>query len=815
MKILKFGGTSVGSVDAINQVISIVKQIQCEKGSPVVVCSAMGGVTNQLIALAELAQSNEDRSALFHQLLERHLKTAEALLGEAHTLRNDFMSLFARLENLLSGIAAVGELSARTRDLVMSFGEQLSCKLVAACLNKVDLKSIYTDSRNLVITDNRYGNATVNEDITYNNIRQWYQSLSDVVPVVTGFLGSNAQGQTTTIGRGGSDLTAAIFGAALSADEIQIWTDVDGFMTADPRLVRNAFTLPELSYKEAMELSFFGAKVIYPPTMIPAIARKIPIVIKNTFNPEHPGTAILPQSKKNGKLIKGISSINRVSLINVEGGGMVGLRGFGGRLFGALAEAGVNVILITQASSEHSISFAVAPDDTEAALEAICSHFAFELQIRKIDPPTAERDMSILAVVGENMRRTRGLSGKLFQALGRSGVNVVAIAQGSSELNISVVIAASDLAKALNAVHDQLFLSPHKSLNVFLIGTGNIGRELLAQMASSADYLQHEQHVRLRLMGLANSRRMMLSEGSSFNYEHWQNLMHEQGESADLERFAGRIIAMNLPNCIVVDNTSSGDVVKYYELLLRNNVSVVACNKLGASGTQEQYDRLKRTAREAGVDFLYETNVGAGLPVIKTMADLLASGDRFLRIEAILSGTISFIFNNYQGGRTFASVVLEAQQKGFTEPDPRDDLSGMDFRRKVLILARETGLKLEIEDIETQAILPETCLKAHDVNAFYLELEQAEAYFAGLLHEAESKGKKLRYIGLIADGKASIRLQMVDSRHPFYNMEGSDNIIAFTTTRYHNNPLVVKGPGAGAGVTAAGVFADVLRVGYK
>lgn len=815
MKIIKFGGTSVGSVEAIKQVVSIASQSQSENGKLVVVCSAMGGVTNQLIALAELAQANDDRTALFHQLVKRHMETAEALLSDSHALRSDLMGHFARLENLLSGIAAVGELSARTRDLVMSFGEQLSCKLVAACLAEAELKSLYTDSRALVITDSRYGNAIVNEEITYSNIRNWYHQFSNVVPVVTGFIGSNAHGQTTTIGRGGSDLTAALFGAALEAEEIQIWTDVDGFMTADPRLVRNAFTLPELSYKEAMELSYFGAKVIYPPTMIPAIARNIPIVIKNTFNPGHPGTTILPSPGKNGKLIKGISSISRVSLINVEGGGMVGLKGFGGKLFGALAEAGVNVILITQASSEHSISFAVAPDDTDAALEAIRLRFAFELETKKIDPPTAERDMSILAVVGENMRHTRGLSGKLFQALGRSGVNVVAIAQGSSELNISVVIAAADLAKALNAVHDQLFLSPHKSLNVFVVGTGNIGRELLAQMASSASYLQNELHVRLRLMGLANSRRMTLSEGSSLDPAQWQKLLNEQGEPADLERFAGSIIDMNLPNCIVVDNTSIPAVVEHYEKLLRSNVSVVACNKLGASGSQEQYDRLKRTAREAGVDFLYETNVGAGLPVIKTMADLLASGDRFLRIEAILSGTISFIFNNYHSGRSFASVVCEARERGYTEPDPRDDFSGMDFRRKVLILARETGLKLEMEDIELQPILPEACIAAPDVEAFYQELEKAEAHFAGMLQQAGSQGKKLRYIGLIAGGKASISLQMVDSQHPFYNMEGSDNIIAFTTDRYHSNPLVVKGPGAGAGVTAAGVFADVLRVGYK
>ncbi|HMM12391.1 MAG TPA: bifunctional aspartate kinase/homoserine dehydrogenase I [Bacteroidales bacterium] len=815
MKVLKFGGTSVGSVEAIRKLTKIVSEGVSNGDQPLVVCSAMAGVTNELIDLATLARDQHNYTAGFQQLVSKHMDASESLLNNGQSLRAEMMAYFARLENLLSGIGAVGELSARTLDLVMSFGEQLSCKLVAECLSEAGMKAEYTDSRQLLISDSRYGNAAVLEEVTYRNIRQWYTAIGDAVPVVTGFIASNAQGQTTTLGRGGSDLTAAIFGAALHASEIQIWTDVDGFMTADPRLVRNAFTLPELSYKEAMELSYFGAKVIYPPTMIPAIARKIPILIKNTFNAGHPGTSIVPQPSANGSLIKGISSINRVSLINVEGSGMVGLKGFGGRLFGGLAEAGVNVILITQASSEHSISFAVAPDDTTPALEAIRKTFEWEISTKKVEPPTADEQLSILAVVGENMRRTRGLSGKLFQALGRSGVNVVAIAQGSSELNISVVISADDLAKALNAVHDQLFLSPYKSLNLFIAGTGNIGRELLNQIAASKKYLQDELHINLRLMGIANSRRMLLAGDQSLVPDQWQELLQHDGKPADIESFVGHIISRNLPNTIFVDNTSSEKVVEQYEALLRNNVSVVACNKLGASGTQEQYDRLKRTSRSSGVDFFYETNVGAGLPVIKTMTDLLASGDRFLRIEAILSGTISFIFNNYRAGRTFASVVREAREKGFTEPDPRDDLSGMDFRRKVLILARETGLKLDAGDIELQPILPDACLAAPDVESFYQELEKAEPYFAAMLQQAELKQQKLRYVGCIADGKASISLQMVDSRHPFYNLIGSDNIIAFTTTRYHSNPLVVKGPGAGAGVTAAGVFADVLRVGYQ
>ncbi|MBK9291868.1 MAG: bifunctional aspartate kinase/homoserine dehydrogenase I [Bacteroidetes bacterium] len=815
MKVLKFGGTSVGTAGAIRKVAEIVGGRISEGVQPLLVCSAMGGVTNQLIGLAEAAGAQQNYASGLQQLVRRHMDTAGELCPDDTELRNELIRLFARLENLLQGIAAVGELSMRTRDLVMSFGEQLSCRLVTSFLQQAGINAVFTDSRKLVITDNRYGHAAVNEQITYDNIRQWYGHTAPAVAVVTGFIGSTAQGQTTTIGRGGSDLTAAIFGAALQAEEIEIWTDVDGFMTADPRLVRNAFTLNELSYKEAMELSYFGAKVIYPPTIIPAIARNIPIRIKNTFNPAHSGTAIVPEAAGNGSIIKGISSINKVSLVNVEGGGMVGLRGFGGRLFGGLAEAGVNVILITQASSEHSISFAVAPEDAAPALDAIQKTFAWEISTQKIEPPTAEHNLSILAVVGENMRRTRGLSGKLFQALGRSGVNVVAIAQGSSELNISVVISAADLPKAVNAVHDALFLSPYKSLNLFLAGTGNIGRELLSQIADTKKHLQQEHHVNLRLMGLINSRQMLLAEENSFDPSQWQQLMAEKGQKADLQHFVERIVQLNLPNCILVDNTGSAAVAQQYESLLRNNVSVVACNKLGASGRQEQYDRLRQTARKQGVDFLYETNVGAGLPIIKTMTDLLASGDSFLRIEAILSGTISFIFNTYQPGRSFASVVREAREKGFTEPDPRDDLNGTDFRRKILILARETGLKLELEDVHIEQLLPEACVKAETVEDFFLALEAAEDHFARLLEQAASQDKKLRYIGLIENGNASIKLQMVGREHPFFSLGGSDNIISFTTLRYRHNPLVVKGPGAGAGVTAAGVFADILRVGYK
>lgn len=813
MKVLKFGGTSVGSIQAIEQLIAIVKDHQQDK--TLIVCSAMGGVTNQLIEMAEAASEGLSYAAQLQNLEQRHSEVAHHFIRQPAQFQKQIEALLAQLEHLLSGIYALRELSARTRDHVMSFGEQLSCTLVAAILNQHHCEAVYTDSRDLLLTDNRFGNAAVNEDISFENIRQWFAGLQACTAVVTGFIARNQSGHTTTIGRGGSDLTAALFGAALVAEEIQIWTDVDGFMTADPRWVKNAFTLTELSYKEAMELSYFGAKVIYPPTMIPAVSRNIPIVIKNTFKPGHPGTFIRPKAASGQGMIKGISSIRRVSLINVEGSGMVGLKGFGGKLFGALADAGVNVILITQASSEHSISFAVAPDDTETALDAIRTGFELELISNKIEAPSADRNLSILAVVGENMRHTKGLSGKLFQSLGRSGVNVVAIAQGSSELNISVVIAEDDLSKALNAVHDSLFLSPVKTLHLFLAGTGNIGAELLRQLEHSDESLRKDHQLHIQVMGITNSRKMIVSNNGGINLGQWQQILDENGETASADGFVRKIEALNLPNSIFVDNTSQPALLPLYESLFSVNVSVVACSKLAASGKFETYSRLKRLARKNGVDFFYETNVGAGLPIIKTMNDLLISGDRFVRIEAILSGTISFVFNNFTQNRNFADVVLEAQQKGFTEPDPRDDLNGLDFARKMLILARETGMMMELEQVQLDQILPKSCVEAKGIEAFYDELNKATPYFDNLRDRALESGKVLRYIGIIQDGQASVKLEMVGPDHPFYHLSGSDNIISFTTLRYRHNPLVVKGPGAGAGVTAAGVFADILRVGAR
>jgi aspartokinase/homoserine dehydrogenase 1 len=583
-------------------------------------------------------------------------------------------------------------------------------------------------------------------------------------------------------------------------------------MTADPRMVKKAFPLEELSYTEAMELSYFGAKVIYPPTMIPAFLKKIPIVIKNTFEPAFAGTVIRHDCKSSNLPIKGISSINNISILNLEGSGMVGKSGFSGRLFSLLAREQINVILITQSSSEHSITFAVQPAEVEKAKLLIEQEFELELLANKLEPLVVEKDQAILAVVGENMKQTPGMSGKLFHALGRNGVNVRAIAQGSSEYNISVIISSIDLSKALNAVHDAFFIELTKTLHAFCLGTGNIGKTLFNQLNAHRDFLQKNNGIQVKIVGISNTRKMVFNaDGLPLN--SWEDKLQQSTHTADLHEFIAKMKEMNLPNCVFVDNTASPKPIAFYEDVFKSNISVVTCNKIGNSASYSQYKTFRDTARKHGVDFFYETNVGAGLPIIRTLKDLMSSGDRVQRIEAILSGTISFIFNHFKGDANFHDVVKEAQEKGYTEPDPRDDLSGKDFMRKMLILARDAGYEMEEADVQIENILPQACLDAQTVDDFYSALKSEDAFFANLKDRAEAGKKVLRYIGKLEDGKASITLQMVDENHPFYMLSGSDNIISFTTDRYKDRPLVVKGPGAGAEVTAAGVFADLINVG--
>ena len=814
MKILKFGGTSVGSVESIHSLLGILKTELTSGKKPVIVLSAMGGVTNLLSRMAEQAVAGEDFEADLKLLEARHFDTLRAFIGPQH--QNPVITrlklLFNELEDILQGVRSLKELTDRSRDLILSYGERCSTLLISKIAEEILPGALYTDASALIKTDSTFGHARVNTEVSNVLIRSYVADNSDKVLFVTGFIASNAEGKITTLGRGGSDYTAAIFASALNAEEIQIWTDVNGMMTADPRIVKKAFSLPELSYTEAMELSFFGAKVIYPPTMIPAFLKKIPIVIKNTFEPDFKGTYIRADCSPSNLPIKGISSINEISVLNLQGSGMVGKAGFSGRLFSLLAREQINVILITQSSSEHSITFAVNPADAVKAMHLISIEFELELRAQKLDEPVVEGDLSALAIVGENMRHTPGIAGRLFHSLGRNGVNVRAIAQGSSEYNITVIVSRDDLAKALNAVHQSFFTQLKKTLNVFCLGTGQIGTTLFRQLHSHKDFLREHNDIQVRLIGVSNTREMLICR-DGISLDCWNKELSANGSAADLKSFIEQMIALNLPDCVLVDNTASADPVRFYEKVLSASISVVTCNKVGNSGAYEQYRRFKEAARQHGVDFYYETNVGAGLPIVKTLKDLMMSGDRVRKIEAILSGTISFIFNNFKGDANFHDVVKLAQEKGFTEPDPRDDLNGTDFMRKMLILSRDAGYAMEPEDIELENMLPAACMEAASVADFYEQLKASADYFNALKEKAESTGKVLRYIGKLENGKVSISLQMVDDSHPFYMMSGSDNIIAFNTDRYIDRPMVVKGPGAGAEVTAAGVFADLVNVG--
>lgn len=814
MKVLKFGGTSVGSVESIKAVLDIVKSSYDAGEKPLVVLSAMSGVTNLLTAMAERAAERKEFESDLKLLEDRHFDVVKKLIAVKYQnpVFTKLKLLINELEEILQGVAALKELSHQSKDLIVSFGERFSNYMVSKIMEQYIAESTFIDASHYIKTDSNFGHAHVNEELTNQLVQALAHTHADKLLFVTGFIGSNENGRVTTLGRGGSDYTAAIFGSILNADAIEIWTDVNGMLTADPRIVKKAFSLPILSYTEAMELSYFGAKVIYPPTMIPAFLKKIPIVIRNTFEPEFVGTVIQFDSGKSDYPIKGISSISDISVINLSGSGMIGKSGFSGRLFTLLAREQINVVLITQSSSEHSITFAVHPDDAQKAVALIKNEFELELEANKLDLPEIEENLSVLAVVGENMKRTPGMSGRLFYALGRNGINVRAIAQGSSEFNISVIIKKDNLAKALNAVHDAFFAALNKTLYVFNLGTGNIGATLFKQLHEQHDFLLENNDVEIKVAGMSNSRKMLF-DVEGIDLATWKDTLESDGEIADLSAFIERMKEMDLPNCVFIDNTASKLPATYYEEIFKANISIVTCNKIANSGDYAQYKLLHDTARRHGVDFFYETNVGAGLPIVRVLKDLMLSGDRLLKIEAILSGTISYIFNNFTGDASFYDVVKKAQELGYTEPDPRDDLGGVDFMRKMLILARDAGNVIEPSDVDLGNILPEACLNATSVDDFYAELLKAEQYFNDLKNKALQENKVIRYIGKLENGKVSISMQMVGDTHPFYALSGSDNIISFTTERYKERPLVVKGPGAGAEVTAGGVFADLVNVG--
>jgi aspartokinase/homoserine dehydrogenase 1 len=810
MKVLKFGGSSVQTPERIRNVIEIVK---ADPQARVVVCSAFGGITDQLIATAKSAEKgDENYKMLFKEIEKKHIEAAKELIEikRQSSVVAQVKNMLNDLEELLEGIFLLRELSKRTLDNIVSFGERFSCYIISEYAKDAGLDAAYLDTRKVIKTNSNFTNAAVDFSIT-DKLIQDYILQNPALQVATGFIGSNAEGVTTTLGRGGSDYTVSIFGAALSASEIEIWTDVDGVMTADPRKVAQAFSVPTLTYEEAMELSHFGAKVIYPPTMVPALKKNIPILIRNTFNPVFKGSIIYNQSSNDGKAVKGITSISNIALLRVQGSGMVGVAGVSGRLFSALAKESISLILITQASSEHSICFAVKPEEAPMAVKLINEEFALEIQRSEIDKVVAEYELSIVAIVGENMKKTSGVAGKMFQSLGKNGINITAIAQGSSELNISVVIRKEDEIKALRALHQAFFLSDTKVINVFIVGVGLIGSTLLKQVEEQKSYLLNEYNIDFKIIALANSRKKIF-DANGIDLSLWKDRLHNSVENMSIETFIQEMEQLNLPNSVFIDNTASPLIANFYDKILSASISIVTPNKIASSSGYKQYRTLKELAKKHDVVYLYETNVGAALPVISTLQDLVNSGDRIMKIEAVLSGTLSFIFNTFDKTRKFSAVVKEAKLKGFTEPDPREDLSCSDVARKILILTRECGYAMESTDVVIHGFIPENCLNAPSVEDFFIELEKSDAYFEEIRDKAEKEGKVLRCIARFENGKADIALQSVSREHPFYQLSGSDNIIAFTTARYPERPLLVKGAGAGAEVTAAGVFADMIRI---
>jgi aspartokinase/homoserine dehydrogenase 1 len=811
MQVLKFGGSSVANSANINKAVAIV-QSAIQKEPVILVVSALGGVTDQLLETGELAsKADESYKDLLKAMENRHLDAIRELLPiqqQSATL-SLVKQQFNELDGICDGVFLLGELSARTRDRIVSYGELLSSQVVSAKLQSLSINQLWVDARKLITTNSHHGNAAVDFVSTEKKIQDHFKQNPSQLYIVPGFIAGDENHNTTTLGRGGSDYTAAIFAAATNASVLEIWTDVSGMMTADPRLVQNAKPINRISYQEAMELSHFGAKIIYPPTIQPVMSKRIPVWIKNTFAPDEYGTLIENESAVADSFIRGISSINRISLLSLEGSGMIGIPGFSKRLFEALANESVNVILITQSSSEHSICVGINEPDTAKAKRTIDYAFSYEIQTGKVEPLKVETGLSIVALVGEQMKSHPGVSGKMFGALGKNGINVRAIAQGSSEKNISAVLSEFDVKKAINVLHEEFFETTYKQLNVFIAGTGNVGGKLLGQIKKQFEYLQQDLRIQIQVIGLANSKKLLLRE-EGIDLNNWNEQL-QNATPGNIHDFVQLIIAKNLRNSVFVDVTANAEVASVYGALLEKSVSVVACNKIACSSNYESYKKLKSLAREYNAMFLFETNVGAGLPVIGTLNDLLRSGDKVNKIQAVLSGTLNFVFNNYNGTQSFASVVKQAQEEGYTEPDPRLDLGGTDVMRKIMILAREAGQPLEMDDIANQYFLPASCFEG-SVEDFYKEMEEQETHFKKLYEEASAENCKLKFVAKYENGKASVGLQHIPAESDFYHLYGKDNLVLFYTERYPEQPLVIKGAGAGADVTASGVFADIIRV---
>lgn len=813
MNVLKFGGSSVANSKNIEKVVQIISNAS-KNDQLIVVVSAFGKTTNKLIASAQQAADN-DKNYLtnFEKVFQLHFEVIEELVPKKNqkAVKKQVISLFNQLRTLLEGCFLLNEITPKALATISGFGELLSSYIITNIANdKLDV--VYKDSRELIITSNNFDKVQVDYELTNANCKEYFTKNKHRVIILPGFIARTKEGKPTTLGRGGSDYSAAIYAAAINAEELQIWTDVSGMYTANPHMVKQAFPIPHISYQEAMELSHFGAKVIYPPTIQPVLEKEIPIRVKNTFEPENIGT-LISKITENGNPVKGISHIENITLLTLEGSGMVGVSGISKRLFETLSTHNINVVLITQASSEHSICVGIYDEDAKKAALKINEAFAIEIERHKIDPIIVEQGLAIIALVGDKMRNHQGLSGQMFSCLGKNNVNIRAIAQGASEKNISAVINSSDAKKALNTLHEQFFEEKVKQLNLFVTGVGNVGERFLAQIHQQKKYLKEQLKLNVRVVGISNSKKMVFDEGG-ISLKSWKEQL-QNGEASSLELFFQRIKALNLRNSVFIDNTANQQVSEIYEHYLANNIGVVTCNKIACASELNNYKKLKYISRKYNAPFLFETNVGAGLPIIDTLKNLIASGDRVHKIQAVLSGSLNFVFNNFNENVSFHDVVQQAQKQGYTEPDPKIDLSGVDVARKILILARESGYELELSDIENNAFLPKKSLKTTNNEDFYASLIEFESHFQQIYKEAAEKDCRLKYVAEFNNGKASVGLQHIPFHHPFYNLEGSDNIVLFFTDRYPMNPLQIKGAGAGAEVTASGIFADVIRIGNQ
>jgi aspartokinase/homoserine dehydrogenase 1 len=814
MLVLKFGGTSVGSAQNINKVIAILEQ-KSKQDKLVCVVSAVGGITDKLLKAGALAQSkNETYLSVFKEIKMIHINIMDELIpNKSDSISEHLESKFNGLKSLLDGIYLINELTPKTTDKLVSYGELLSSYVITRTMQSRFLDTELKNSQEMIVTNSNFTKAEVNYKHTNQNITNYFKSVRQQITIVPGFISKSNLGEITTLGRGGSDFTAAIVAAALKVTQLEIWTDVSGMYTANPKLVKQAYPIETLSYQEAMELSHFGAKVLYPPTVQPVLDLNIPIHIKNTMEPEAVGTIISQKTNGKSTAAKGISNISNIALLTLQGSGMVGIPGFSKRLFETLANDKINIILITQSSSEHSICFGIDESDAERAQISVDNTFENEISLRKIDPINVEKDLSIIALVGDRMKNHQGISGRMFSSLGKNNINVRAIAQGASERNISAVITQSDVKKALNTLHEAFFEGDFKQLNIFITGVGNVGEKLVEQIKQQRKYLKENLKLNIRVIGLSNSRTMIFDD-SGLSLKDWKDQLN-QGEKASLQGFMDQIKNLNLRNSIFVDVTANEDVSNLYGAYLKQNIAVVACNKIACSSSFENYSELKYLSKKFSVPFLFETNVGAGLPIIDTLNHLIASGDKITAIQAVLSGSLNFVFNNFDDTTKFHDVVKQAQAEGYTEPDPRIDLSGVDVARKILILARESGTEMNLEDIDNESFLTKADLDGNSVDAFYKTLITEENHFQKLYASAKAHDSQLKYVAEFKDGKAKVGLQEIRQGHPFYNLKGKDNIVMFYTQRYPEQPMIIKGAGAGADVTASGLFADIIRAGNK